>query len=74
MPTSLCSILDKTCAEILGLKGYTRTPNSYLASARTAEYYKWRPCAAKVESAARIFANYLKDRSTAKKFSDKKMN
>lgn len=26
---------------------------------RTAEYYKKRPCAAKVESAARIFAGYL---------------
>ena len=26
---------------------------------RTAEYYKKRPCAAKVESAARIFADYL---------------
>ena len=32
---------------------------SYVASARTAEYYKTRPCAAKVESAAKIFANYL---------------
>ena len=50
------------CAEILGLNGYTKAPNSYVASARTAEYYKSRPCAAKVESAARIFANYLKER------------
>ena len=48
------------CAEILGLKGYDKAPCSYVASARTAEYYKSRPCAAKVESAARIFANYLK--------------
>jgi len=31
-----------------------------VASARTAEYYKTRPCAAKVESAAKIFAEYLK--------------
>ena len=30
-----------------------------VASARTAEYYKSRPCAAKVESAARIFAECL---------------
>ena len=29
-------------------------------SARTAEYYKTRPCAAKVESAARIFADYIR--------------
>jgi len=48
------------CAEILGLKGYEKAVNSYQASPRTAEYYKTRPCAAKVESAARIFADYLK--------------
>ena len=48
------------CAEILGIKGYQKAPNSYVASARTAEYYKTRPCAAKVESAARIFADYLR--------------
>ena len=50
------------CAEILGLNGYEKAQNSYIASARTAEYYKSRPCAAKVESAARIFANYLKEK------------
>ncbi|MBP5799908.1 MAG: C_GCAxxG_C_C family protein [Prevotella sp.] len=48
------------CAEILGLEGYEKASSSYVASARTAEYYKTRPCAAKVESAARIFANYLR--------------
>lgn len=48
------------CAEILGLKGYEKASCSYIASPRTAEYYKSRPCAAKVESAARIFANFLK--------------
>ena len=47
------------CAEILGLKGNEKAKSSYVASARTAEYYKTRPCAAKVESAARIFAQYL---------------
>lgn len=47
------------CAEILGLKGHEKAQSSYQASARTAEYYKSRPCAAKVESAARIFAKYL---------------
>ncbi len=47
------------CAEILGLKGHEKAQSSYVASARTAEYYKTRPCAAKVESAARIFAEYL---------------
>ena len=50
------------CAEILGLKGFKKAANSYVASARTAEYYKTRPCAAKVESAARIFAEYLANR------------
>ncbi len=48
------------CAEILGLKGYEKATCSYIASPRTAEYYKTRPCAAKVESAARIFADYLR--------------
>ena len=55
------------CAEILGLKGYDKAPCSYVASARTAEYYKSRPCAAKVESAARIFANYLKEKQKHQK-------
>ena len=48
------------CAEILGLEGYEKASCSYVASPRTAEYYKSRPCAAKVESAARIFADFLK--------------
>ena len=48
------------CAEILGLKGHEKVICHYEASPRTAEYYKTRPCAAKVESAARIFADYLK--------------
>lgn len=52
------------CAEILGLKGQDKAQSSYVASARTAEYYKKRPCAAKVESAARIFANYLKNKQS----------
>ena len=46
------------CAEILGLDGKEKAASSYVASPRTAEYYKKRPCAAKVESAARIFAEY----------------
>ena len=50
------------CAEILGLKGAEKSQSSYVASPRTAEYYKIRPCAAKVESAAKIFANYLRNK------------
>ena len=48
------------CAEILGLEGHEKAVCHYEASPRTAEYYKTRPCAAKVESAARIFAEYLR--------------
>jgi len=48
------------CAEILGIQGNEKAHSSYVASPRTAEYYKQRPCAAKVESAARIFADYLR--------------
>ncbi len=49
------------CADLLGLNGKEKTHPSYVASARTAEYYKTRPCAAKVECAARIFAAYLEE-------------
>ena len=52
------------CAEILGLQGHEKAACSYMASERTAEYYKSRPCVAKVESAARIFADYLKQKQT----------
>ncbi len=46
------------CAELLGLKG--DVPNTdYVPAKRNTSYYKTRPCAAKVESAARIFAEYL---------------
>ena len=48
------------CAELLGIQGHEKAHSSYVASPRTAEYYKTRPCAAKVESAARVFAEYLK--------------
>jgi hypothetical protein len=50
------------CAEILGLEGHEKAVCHYEASPRTAEYYKTRPCAAKVESAARIFADYLRNK------------
>lgn len=52
------------CAEILGIQGNEKAHSSYVASPRTAEYYKLRPCAAKVESAARIFANYLRGKQS----------
>jgi C_GCAxxG_C_C family probable redox protein len=52
------------CAEILGLKGHKKAQSSYVASERTAEYYRQRPCAAKVESAAHIFAAYLESKKS----------
>lgn len=49
------------CAELLGLK--PKTPVVAQAEARTAEYYAKRPCAKMVETAARIFATYLEEKS-----------
>jgi C_GCAxxG_C_C family probable redox protein len=46
------------CAELLKMNG-CRISTDYKASDRNKEYYKKRPCAAKVESAARIFAEYI---------------
>lgn len=48
------------CAELLGLKGPV-PPGNFTPDERNAEYYRKRPCAAKVESAARIFAHYLEE-------------
>ena len=45
------------CAELLGLAKNATTPAT--PEARTAEYYKKRPCVKMVEEAARIFAEYL---------------
>lgn len=47
------------CAELLGLLGQPKAVGSYVPDERNAEYYAKRPCAAKVESAARIFQEYL---------------
>lgn len=48
------------CSELLGLKGPVPMGN-FVPDERNAEYYRKRPCVAKVESAARIFAEYLRD-------------
>lgn len=45
------------CAELLKLK--KDAPLTYVASERTAEYYKTRPCVNQIISAAHIFADYL---------------
>lgn len=48
------------CAELLGIKGPIPMGN-FVPDERNAAYYRKRPCAAKVESAARLFAQYLAD-------------
>lgn len=45
------------CAELLGLNKQAATPPT--PEARTQEYYKKRPCAMMVETAARIFADFI---------------
>lgn len=49
------------CAELLKLK--KGAPLSYEASERTAEYYKTRPCVNQIVSAAKIYAEYLEQKS-----------
>ena len=49
------------CAELLKLK--KGAPLSYEASERTAEYYKQRPCVNQIISAARIYCDYLEQKS-----------
>lgn len=49
------------CSELLGLKGPVAMGN-FIPDERNAEYYRKRPCVAKVESAARIFAQYLNEK------------
>ena len=51
------------CAELLGLNG-CKVSTSCIPDERNAEYYKLRPCVAKVESAARVFAEYLQEKRT----------
>lgn len=46
------------CAELLDIKGEIAVGN-YIPDERNSEYYKKRPCVAKVECAARIWAEYI---------------
>jgi C_GCAxxG_C_C family probable redox protein len=50
------------CAELLGLST-TAAHRDTEAEPRTDLYYKKRPCVEMVETAARIFANYLKEKA-----------
>lgn len=49
------------CAELLKLK--KGAPLSYVASKRTAEYYKTRPCVNQIISAAKIYCDYLEGKT-----------
>lgn len=49
------------CAELLGLSKSAPTPAT--PEARTAEYYKKRPCVKMVEEAARIWCEYISTKS-----------
>jgi len=51
------------CAELLQMSGLKAETNTSQPDERNAEYYRVRPCARKVESAARVFAEYLSNRN-----------
>lgn len=53
------------CAEILANSKCSPSAESHIPDERNALYYKTRPCARKVESAARIFAEYLTEQAEA---------
>ncbi len=47
------------CAELLQMNGLKAETNTSQPDERNAEYYRVRPCARKVESAARVFAEWI---------------
>lgn len=47
------------CAELLAQSNCTPSTDTHVPDERNAQYYSTRPCARKVEDAARIFAEYL---------------
>ena len=51
------------CAELLQMNGVKAETGTSQPDERNAEYYRVRPCARKVESAARVFAEYLSNRN-----------
>ena len=52
------------CAELLQMQGVKVETNTARPDERNAEYYRIRPCARKVESAARVYAEYLESQNT----------
>lgn len=53
---------DIVCRRLLGLEPMAERNESAMPSERTAEYYRKRPCAEYVATAARIVAEYLHER------------
>lgn len=51
------------CRELLGLSG--KSPDSPVSEARTAEYYRKRPCAEMVALAAGILEEFLKEQDSS---------
>ena len=54
------------CAELLQMQGVKAETNTAQPDERNAEYYRVRPCARKVESAARVFAEKTPSNSPLK--------
>lgn len=55
-----------TCSQLLHLKPEEQKAETTEASERTPAYYAKRPCARIIESAAKIFANFLSERQNEK--------
>ena len=50
------------CEELLKMNGCKAVKDTAIPDERTAKYYAERPCARKVASAARIYAEFLEER------------
>ena len=61
------------CAELLQMQGVKAETNTAQPDERNAEYYRIRPCARKVESAARVFAEYLSNRNNQSNQNNQKL-
>ena len=53
---------DIVCRRLIGLEPMAERAETAMPSERTAEYYKKRPCVEYVATAARIVAEYMKDK------------
>ena len=53
------------CADLLAQNGCKAETDTHMPDQRDAHYYSTRPCARKVEDAARIFAEYLEEQPEA---------